>query len=204
MSSQAFVERGNAPPGDWKTPGSAGAHPGSSWSGGLKLYAGDEEDYLVISAHLQDAIVAVAEMTYSAADGRFAMLVNRFMWEAASTDLLPDEETPAPAALRDDDPESPEDEEVEADEPGAIYRRTNCGVLFEGVEAVKCRGIDRSRPGTFMDLLAVELEPDAVHLRFGGGACLRLEGSEISCRMQDLGEPWPTTVCPCHAHAFED
>jgi hypothetical protein len=48
----------------------------------LKLRAEDEEDLAVISAILQDALVTVGEMIYQPEEGRFAMVVNRFRWEA--------------------------------------------------------------------------------------------------------------------------
>ena len=42
------------------------------------------------------------------------------------------------------------------------------------------------------------LKPDAVVLSFAGGTAIRLEGSEITCRVEDMGEPWPTTWRPQH------
>ncbi len=48
----------------------------------LKLRAEDEEDLAVISAILQDALVTVGEMTYLPEESRFALVVNRFCWEA--------------------------------------------------------------------------------------------------------------------------
>ena len=48
----------------------------------LKLLALDTEDLEVISAHVQDAVVRVADMGYARGDRRFALLMNRFDWEA--------------------------------------------------------------------------------------------------------------------------
>lgn len=51
----------------------------------LKLLALDTEDLEVISAHVQDAVVRVADMGYARADRRFALLMNRFDWESDKT-----------------------------------------------------------------------------------------------------------------------
>ena len=48
----------------------------------LRLQARDAEDLAVISAVMQDAVVSVAEMGFVATESRFAMVVNRFMWES--------------------------------------------------------------------------------------------------------------------------
>jgi len=47
----------------------------------LKLRAEDEEDLAVISAILQDALVAVGEMTFVPEEKLFALVANRFGWE---------------------------------------------------------------------------------------------------------------------------
>ena len=48
----------------------------------LKLLARDEEDLAVISAILQDALIPVSEMAYLPEEHRFALVANRFRWEA--------------------------------------------------------------------------------------------------------------------------
>ena len=48
----------------------------------LKLVALDQEDLAVMSAHLQDAIVRVGDLTYLPQERRFALLARRFDWEA--------------------------------------------------------------------------------------------------------------------------
>ena len=47
----------------------------------LKLRAEDAEDLAVLSAVLQDALVAVGEMIYQAEEKRFVLVANRFRWE---------------------------------------------------------------------------------------------------------------------------
>ena len=47
----------------------------------LRLRAEDEEDLAVLSACLQDGLVAVGDMAYEAADNCFRFVANRFRWE---------------------------------------------------------------------------------------------------------------------------
>ena len=49
---------------------------------GLKLSALDAEDLDVISAAVQDALVAVRDCAYFKDEKRFVLLLNRFRWEA--------------------------------------------------------------------------------------------------------------------------
>ena len=47
----------------------------------LKLAGKNEEDLKVISAYLQDSIVAVKDIIFLKKNRTFIMLLNRFMWE---------------------------------------------------------------------------------------------------------------------------
>jgi hypothetical protein len=47
----------------------------------LKLIAKTEEDLRVLSAHLQDSIVSVADIANLEKNRIFLMQINRFMWE---------------------------------------------------------------------------------------------------------------------------
>jgi hypothetical protein len=49
----------------------------------LKLLALDEEDLAVLSAHVQDAVLKVADLVYLPKERRFAVGMNRFIWENA-------------------------------------------------------------------------------------------------------------------------
>ena len=49
----------------------------------LRLLAFDLEDLSVVSAHLQDAVVRWADMTFVPAERRFVLLADRFDWCAA-------------------------------------------------------------------------------------------------------------------------
>jgi Protein of unknown function (DUF2948) len=79
----------------------------------LRLRAADAEDVAVFAAHIQDAIVQIGDMAYLPAKRRFAMVMNRFMWE----DLQPK-----------DGPHADDD---------APYRRTRTAMHFDGVLSAK-------------------------------------------------------------------
>ena len=50
----------------------------------LKLIALDEQDLEIVSSHLQDAVVRVADLAYVPSQKRFAAILNRFNWEKAA------------------------------------------------------------------------------------------------------------------------
>jgi len=50
----------------------------------LKLIALGKDDLTVLSAHLQDAVLRVADLAWMPRDKRFAMVVNRFDWDDGS------------------------------------------------------------------------------------------------------------------------
>jgi hypothetical protein len=140
----------------------------------LKLRAEDADDLAVISACLQDSLVAVRDLAFVLQDRSFLMVVNRFRWE---------NRTP---------PESGE----------AGFQRTLCGVTFGTVAGVSYLGFRRSEDERILSLLTIRPETDsgrdAILLEFSGGAAIRLEVARILCHAQDLGEPWPTQWQPRH------
>ncbi len=48
----------------------------------LRLAALDADDLGVISAHMQDAVLKLGDLGYSAKKKQFALVANRFAWEA--------------------------------------------------------------------------------------------------------------------------
>ncbi len=150
----------------------------------LKLRADDPEDLAVVSAQLQDAIVPIGDMAYLAAQKRFVMVANRFMWEVDSVET----------ELATDGDGSPDDRPV--------YLRSNCGIRFEGVTAVRSRGVDLQDRAQLLELLAVRWVDGGTELDFSGDATVRLDMKRPVCLMEDIGEPWPTTRRP--SHMFED
>jgi len=143
----------------------------------LKLRCEDKEDFVVLSSLLQDALVPVAEIAWLPAEKRFVLVASRFIWEECLDVTLP-----------------PEQAQLEC------YSRSNFGITFEAVTAVKSRGIDLDRKERILELLAIKPEgsPAAVELVFAGGAGIRLEAERILAHGQDMGEPWPTRWRPRH------
>ena len=153
----------------------------------LKLRAHDQEDLQVIAAHLQDAIVPVSEMLFLPNAQRFILVANRFRWAEA-----PDSLEAPPAG----------DASFEAGRP-SHYERIHCGLRFDGVRAVRSRGFDRRARGQMLNLLTIVAREGSIDLVFAGDADLRLEAREIDCRLEDIGEAWPTRWRPRHEAAEE-
>lgn len=155
-------------------------------SADLRLVAFDLEDLAVVSAHLQDAVLQVADMAYLPKARRFAALLNRFDWAAAVASGA----TPADSIRRRHKP----------------YVRRRTALRFERVTGAKLAGIDRGKPRGVLELLAIQFEetsPPAgrVTLVFAGGGAVRLEVECLEAEMQDLGAAWATRRKPAHADA---
>jgi hypothetical protein len=141
----------------------------------LKLRAEDADDLAVLSACLQDALVAVRDLAYLADERLFILVANRFCWESG---LGP----------------SPGEE---------AHQRVLCAVTFAEVVGVSYRGFRRSDEDRILCLLAVRTALDGaggspILLEFAGAATIRLDASHILCRAKDIGEPWPTPWRPRH------
>jgi Protein of unknown function (DUF2948) len=134
----------------------------------LRLLARDEEDLAVISAILQDALIPVSEMAYLPEERRFALVANRFRWEAPP------------------------------DRPREKLERRLTGLSIGGVSAVRRRGFNPGDPNRILALLALRWVAGALQLDFAGGASIQLETAEILCHLDDLSEPWPTRWQPRH------
>ena len=160
------------------------------WQGGpmnactddLKLVALDKDDIEVVSAHVQDALVRVADILWQPREHRFMMALNRFDWMSAID------------AQADHKPEQG---------GAADYRRCRTALRFERVDACKCRNLDQTDKEALLNLLAVEFaEGDApagvVSLIFSGGGIIRLEVECLEAELADLGEVSVAALRPDH------
>jgi Protein of unknown function (DUF2948) len=143
----------------------------------LKLVALDRDDIAVVSAHVQDALVRVADIFWQPQDHRFVMALNRFDWMTAA------------------DPKG--------DNSKADYRRCRTALRFERVLSCKYRNLDQSNKDTRLNLLAVEfVERNApagvVTMTFSGGGIIRLEVECLEAELADLGEIFTADACPNH------
>lgn len=141
----------------------------------LKLLALDNEDLKIVSAHLQDAVLRVADMVYLPSEQRFAAVLNRFDWLAAVTD----------------------------NSDGSL-RRCRCALRFDRVLRAQVHNITPGEPRAVVELLAItyeELEPPAgiITLIFAGDGAIRLEVECIEAELRDLGAVWQTATKPQHA-----
>jgi hypothetical protein len=142
---------------------------------GLRLRVEDDDDLAVLSACLQDALVAVRDLGFLVAEQSFIFVVNRFRWEG-----------------------------VPASSPATADRqRVLCAVTFSAVIGVSYRGFRRTEADRILCLLAIRNIANGgrgavVLLEFAGAATIRLEVSRLCARAQDLGEPWPTPWQPRH------
>lgn len=141
----------------------------------LKLVAFDREDIEVVSAHLQDAIVKVADVHWRPAERRLVLAASRFDWEAAIG------ETPVYrrrlAALRFD------------------------RVLSCKCKNVQCSDKDALLNLLAVEFAETNAPSGVVTLFFSGGGALRLEVECLEAELADLGPAWTAAKCPDHALA---
>jgi hypothetical protein len=139
----------------------------------LKLAALDAHDLEVISAHLQDAVLKVGNMTYLPGQKRFALQLCRFDWLHHAL------------------------------EGGEHCRRRQAALSFDRVGSVRTQRIRRGADDAVLELLAVEFTEGEspggyVDLIFAGGGTVRLEVECIEARLADLGPVWETGAVPSH------
>jgi len=147
----------------------------------LRLVAKDEADLEVVSALLQDAIIAGADMHYDAQHDCFMIVANRFCWER-----------PALADMNDST-------------GGAVHERALCGVRINHVTAVQKRRWPADWRDAFLNLLALKLvampQQDGgymMELSFSGGPSMRLTTKQIDIVVGDLDSGRPTNLQPRH------
>ncbi len=141
----------------------------------LKLVALDQDDLKILSAHLQDAVLRLADMVYMPAERHFAAVVNRFDWLAAEN----------------------------GDGKHSDLRRCRCALRFDRVKRAQVQKIRPSEPFAVAELLAItfeELEAPAgyITLHFAGGGGVRLEVECIEAELHDVGHAWRASTRPEH------
>ncbi len=143
----------------------------------LKLIAFDADDLAVLSAHLQDAVLVVGEMTFLPRERRFAALLNRFNWQKAHR----------------------------APQGGERYERRRSALRFERVLGAKVQGIDLTAKRAVLSVLAIEFVPGTeapegnVNIHLAGGSTIRLHVECIEAELRDLGSAWETSRKPEHS-----
>jgi len=157
----------------------------------LKLRVRDADDLETVAAIVQDALVAMGDMKYLPRERRFALMLNRFRWEAA----------PADGALRPAPP--PADDRRNGDagfnDGGPEFERTHSVLSFERVRAVKRKNLEQAATDGVLSLLTLRYDGRYLLIAFAGGGAIRLDVEQLYCHLEDVGEAWPTLWRPEHA-----
>ena len=133
----------------------------------LKLIARTKEDLRVVSAHLQDSIVCVADIANLKKNKIFLMQLNRFMWEDVEKGVF------------------------------RKNKRIRTILKFENVLNVLSTNINQLKKNKFLDFLAIEsnITPDnnyEMKIIFAGNAIIRIICEVIEVTLDDQGDPWET------------
>lgn len=139
----------------------------------LVLGAVDQEDLEVLSAHVQDAIVAAGHMTWERRRGRFVLLLNRYLWE----------EQPAGGSGR----------RVQAGLHFDCVRKVQTRNLHNRPRKALLNllsiGFEPAADGA---------PGGEVLMTFSDGAAVRLEVECLDAQLRDIGEPWKARARPFH------
>lgn len=139
----------------------------------LKLIANSEDDLRVLSAHLQDAIVSVADIANLKKNRIFLLQLNRFMWEDVEKGVF------------------------------RKNKRTRTVLKFDNVMGVSSKNISHSNKSGFLDFLTIESNsmPDKsyeIKLIFSGDIVIKVCTEVIEVTLDDQGTPWNSKIKPKH------
>ena len=139
----------------------------------LKLIGKNQEDLKVISAYVQDSIVAVKDIVFLRKNRIFIMMVNRFMWEDVEKGLLKQN------------------------------KRIRCAIKFEGVLKVKSKEINQENKNKFLECLAIKYKEISnnnykIKIFFSGDNIITLISEAIEVVMHDVGKAWNVKHIPKH------
>jgi hypothetical protein len=138
----------------------------------MKLVALDRDDIEVVSAHVQDSVVKVADILWRPAENRFLLALNRFDWESAN--CAEGCYRRRRSALRFDRVLTCKCRDVSPKEKDAVLNL----LAVEFTETTSPSGV--------------------ITLFFSGGGAIRLEVECLECELADLGPSWTTVTCPAH------
>jgi Protein of unknown function (DUF2948). len=139
----------------------------------LKLIALDTEDLQIVSAHVQDAVVRVANLGYARADRRFALLMNRFDWTSVGGRRS--------KGVR---------------KRAALHFDAVSHVAYAGFDPNAPEGVLELLAVTFAP---TDAPSGIIELSFAGGGTVRLTVDYIEARLTDLGAAWAAAGQPRHA-----
>jgi hypothetical protein len=138
----------------------------------VKFVALDREDLEVVSTHLQDALVKVADIMWRPQERRLVVSLSRFDWPAAEK-------------------ESPQ---LRRCQSVLRFERVNSCKC----RSVNPAGKDAVLNLLAVDFIETDPPAGAVTLIFSGGGALRLEVECLEAELVDLGPSWPAAERPLH------
>lgn len=141
----------------------------------LKFAVLDEEDLEVVSTHLQDAVVKVADVHWRPNEKRLVVALNRFDWEGAQT----------------------ENPEYRRRRSALRFER----VMSCKCRDVNPAGKDAVLNLLAVEFTETDAPSGVVTLIFSGGPALRIEVECLEAELVDLGPTWTTHTCPAHVIA---
>ncbi|RUT31301.1 DUF2948 family protein [Arsenicitalea aurantiaca] len=137
----------------------------------LKLLALDQDDLDVVSATTQDAVIRVPDMGFARSDRRFALLMNRYAWEA---------DTEAGRGQR---------------KRTALHFEHVTDVRAAGIDLNAQEGVLELLTIRFEEK---DAPAGTVMMRFAGGGTVALEVECLEARLKDLGAAWAAKARPTH------
>ncbi len=138
----------------------------------LKLFALDKDDLEVVSTHVQDSVVQVADVHWRPNEKRLLMLLSRFDWE-----------------------------EAQSAEPQYHRRRTALRfdrVNACQCRNIRCKEKSAVLNLLAVDFTETSAPAGVVTLTFSDDMALRLEVECLEVELADLGPVWETTLRPVH------
>ena len=135
----------------------------------FKLAAQDAEDLQILSARLQDAVAKLKDFAWLPKQHRFAMVVNRFQWEAKQN-------TRVRAGLHFDGVLQVQSQKLKLGAGEAVVSLLAIGFTPNGGED----------PG------------GVIELTFSGGGAIRLTVEAIDAELADMTQPWAARGRPAH------
>jgi hypothetical protein len=144
----------------------------------MKFVALDRDDLEVVSTHLQDALVKVADVMWRPQEKRVVIALSRFDW--LSAEGTRSEPRRCRSALR--------------------FERVSCCKC----RSVNPHGKDAVLNLLAVEFSETDGPAGVVTLTFSGGGVLRLEVECLEVELADLGPSWPAGGRPIHADDAPD
>jgi hypothetical protein len=139
----------------------------------LKLLALDKDDLDVVSAHMQDAVFKLADVSWSASEKMFSLAANRFDWEAATGKR----------------------KGFERHRAALVFKRA-LAVRSTGIDRNRKEDVLSLLAIRFVQ--KNEGPEGAVELVLSGGATIALDVECIEVALADIGGAWETASRPRH------